>query len=134
MNTLSIARPTPSIEMVTLASEEHLGERAGGELRSLIGVEDLGCAIERERLSQAATQKSGVMVFDRRQESTLRRVPVHDRHQVEESFLEGDVGDVGTPDVVGVVDVETAQQVGVFGVLGVRDRGLLSGVRASECP
>ncbi len=33
-----------------LGVKEHLDERVSGELRFLIGVEDLGCAIERERL------------------------------------------------------------------------------------
>lgn len=60
------------------------------------------------------------------------RVPVHDRDQVPESFLERDVGDVGRPDVIGVVDHEVSQQVGIDRVRLVRDRRLWLWRKASQ--
>ena len=110
-----------------LGVEQHLDERVGGELRSLIGVEDLGRAVEGEGLVQGGHAEVDRHGVGQTPGEHLARVPVHDRHEVEESFLERDVGDVGTPHVIGMIDVESAQQVGVFEVLEVRRGGLLLG-------
>ena len=110
-----------------LGVTEHLDEGVGGELRSLIRVEDLGGAIEGERLLQGRHAEVGRHGVGESPAEHLARVPVHDRHQVEETLLEGNVGDVGAPDVIGVIDGEPSQPVGVFDVLGVRDGGLLLG-------
>ena len=60
----------------------------------------------------------------------LAAVPVHDRDQVEEALCERDVGNVRAPDLVGPVDEESPQQVGVFEVRLVRNRrSLLGGQR-----
>ena len=59
------------------------------------------------------------------------RVPVHDRHQVDEASGQRNVGNVCAPDLVDPVDRQTAQQVRVLGVLGRRLAGvgaLVSGI------
>ena len=86
-----------------------------------------------------------VVVLDRAPQSFDEHVvdgsahPVHRNGDlgVAEHLDEGgggelNVGDVGAPDVVGVVDVERAQPVGVFDVLGVRDRGFLLGCQGAD--
>jgi hypothetical protein len=43
----------------------------------------------------------------------LAAIPFHDRHQIEETPLHADVGDIGAPDVVGPGDRLPPQQGGV---------------------
>ena len=49
--------------------------------------------------------------------------PVHDRHQVQEALLDGDVGDVRRPRVIGPLDGQSLEPIGVNPVLGVRPGG-----------
>jgi len=51
---------------------EHLGERLGGELAPLVGVENLGHAKALNASSSASMQKPVSNVFDTRQDSTRR--------------------------------------------------------------
>ena len=39
--------------------------------------------------------------------------PVHDRHEVKEAAPHRQVGDVGTPDLAGAIDLQPAQQIGI---------------------
>ena len=60
-------------------------------------------------------------------------VPVHDRHEADEAFAHRDVRDVLAPNLVRVVDVEPAQQVGEHLVRVVRPtriRPWIQGVHA----
>lgn len=43
----------------------------------------------------------------------LAREPVHDGHQIEVAFTNGQVIDIGAPDLIGSVDPQPAQQIGV---------------------
>ena len=49
--------------------------------------------------------------------------PVHDRHQVQEALLDGDVGDIRRLGMVGSLDGESLKKMRVDPVLGVRARG-----------
>jgi hypothetical protein len=62
----------------------------------------------------------------------LSRMPVHDRDQVPESFFERDVGDVGCPHLVGPVDDEFAQQVGVDRLVPVGRRSFRLWAKTSD--
>ena len=89
--------------------EQDAGERFGRELRALIGVEDLGRAVESEGFGErrhAEVARHGVR---HPPGEHLSRVPVHDGDEVEEPLLERDVGDVRAPHVVRVIDGETPQ-------------------------
>ena len=44
--------------------------------------------------------------------------PVHDGHKVDKAMIHPDVRDIGTPDLVRMVDFQTPQQIGVLPVLG----------------
>ena len=100
------------------------GEVLARELKSLIRVEDFGRAVKGEGFVQgrdAEVTRHGVGQPPR---EDLSRVPVHDRDQVPESFLKGDVGDVGRPHVVRVIDHEAPEQIGIDRVGLVRHRRL----------
>jgi hypothetical protein len=74
----------------------------------------------------ASRQNSASSVFEMRQASTLRvnqSTPLgiccakacraKDGHQIEEALAHGQVGDVGAPDLIGPIDPQPAQQVGI---------------------
>ena len=63
--------------------------------------------------SSASTQKAASRVRDTFQESDVPAVPVHDRREVDEALPHGDVGDIGTEDLVGSDDVQTLQEIGI---------------------
>ena len=74
----------------------------------------------------ASRQKLASSVLEIRQASTLRvnqftplgiccakACRAKDGHQIEEALAHGQVGDVGAPDLIGPVDPQPGQQVGV---------------------
>ena len=93
--------------------QEHRGEGLGGKLRSLVAVKDLWCAVEGEGLVEGGHAEVRGHGVGEAPGQHLSRVPVHDRDQVPESFFEGDVRDVGRPDLVGSSDQKVAQEIGV---------------------
>ena len=64
-------------------------------------------------------QNPASRVLDSRQEKHPAGGPVHDRYQVQEALLDGDIGDVRTPDLIGPLDGEPPEKVGVHPVLGM---------------
>jgi hypothetical protein len=55
-----------------LSLHQHSREVNGGELRALIGVEDVGLAITSKYVLDASMQKSASIVIDSRHDRTLR--------------------------------------------------------------
>src|SRR5690606_30854610 len=107
---------------------EQADEGASGELRSLIGVEDLGLAVAvdgllhgldaevcRERVADAPCEH-------------LAAVPVHYCEQVHEATGHRDVGDVRRPDLVWLVDQEPSEQVREHGVMRMAFGGVLAAI------
>ena len=45
--------------------------------------------------------------------------PVHDRYQVQEAALDGDIGDVRGPDLIGPFNGEPLEKIGIHPVLGM---------------
>ena len=43
----------------------------------------------------------------------LPTCPVHDGNEIAEALMHGNVGDVGTPDVIGLGNVESPEKVGI---------------------
>ena len=65
----------------------------------------------------------------------MARRPVHDRHQVQEAALNRNVSDVGAPDLIGPVDRQPLEQIGVNPVLRMRcagSRRLIDGLQAHQ--
>jgi len=80
------------------------GEGKAGELAALVGVEDLRHAMPGQSLVERVRTEARVQRV--RQPSGQHKAarPVHDRHQVEKAALHRDVGDVGTPGMVRLLD------------------------------
>ena len=64
-------------------------------------------------------QNRASRVLDSRQEKHPASGPVHNRYQVQEALLDGDIGDVRGPDLIGTLDGEPLEKIGVHPVLGM---------------
>ena len=53
----------------------------------------------------------------------MARRPVHDRYQVQKATLDGDIGDVGAPDPIGLVDSHPFEKMRINPVHGMRHAG-----------
>ena len=53
----------------------------------------------------------------------MARRPVHDRYQVQKATLDGDIGDVGAPDPIGLVDSHPFEKIRINPVHGMRHAG-----------
>ena len=65
----------------------------------------------------------------------MTRGPVHDRNQVQKSALNGDIHDVGAPDLIGTVDHEPVQKIRINPVRRMRitgSRRLIDGLQAHQ--
>ena len=98
-------------------------ERVRPAGREGVGVEDLGLSEARERLVERLEAEGDVQAVRQspRQHGPAR--PVDDRDQVEKPARHRQVGDVGSPDLVGPVDHHVPQQVRVDLVPWRRLRG-----------
>jgi hypothetical protein len=101
-----------------------VGPVEGSELTALVGVHDLGRAELVDRLVQRLEAELGLQRVGDASGQHLAGEPVHvlrrlkaiayrpkDGHQIEEAFPHRQVSDVGTPDLVGPVDPQPAQQL-----------------------
>lgn len=79
----------------------------------LVGVEDLWGAVFDKGLFECLDAESGVQRIGEPPRKHFSGSPVHDGYQVHESPCHGDVGDVGAPDLIGLVDGPPPQQVGI---------------------
>jgi hypothetical protein len=87
-------------------------ELLAGELASLVGVEDLGAAILRERLPHCVeTEVRRQRVGEPPRQHAATR-PVQDGEEIDEASTHGNGGDIGRPDVVRANDVQIAQEIG----------------------
>lgn len=101
-------------------------------MRSLAGVENVGRAVEGERLFESGDAEVARHGVGQSPRQDLARVPVHDRQQMPESFFEGHVGDVRRPHLIRSIDHDVAQPVGVDRMSPVGQRRLGLGRQASD--
>lgn len=115
--------PAPSVHTDgNLPVLQHLCELPGGELASLVRVEYLGLAPPPQRRHQrllAELDPHGVGQGPRQHKTAE---PVHHGAEVHEAVLHGHVGDIGGPDLVGVLNAKAPQQIGVNFMLRVGHR------------
>src|SRR5438045_172216 len=111
MNTLSIQRPRPSIEMRMPAVASMPVKSPLGELAALVGVEDLRLAKPGERLLQRCQAEPNLHRVRQPPRQHRPTRPVDDRHQVEKPSPDRDVGDIGCPDMVRPCDHQVAQEI-----------------------
>jgi len=81
-------------------------------LATLVGVEDLWPAAASQRHLQSLETELRVEAVGELPAEDVSGEQIHDRHQVEESFLQRDVGDVGGPDLIHSRDQPEVHQAG----------------------
>src|SRR5262245_42949058 len=111
MNTLSIQRPRPSIEMRTLAA---ISAPVNAALVNWLPWSVLKISGRPKRASascSAARQNEVSMVFDSRQANTAR---LAQSMTATKAAPDRDVGDVGAPDLVRPFDRKAAQKIGEY--------------------
>ncbi len=105
-----IHAPAPPIHRDRdLSALEDAGEVEAGELASLIGIEDFRLAVSIQCLVQGLNAEPGIHGVRQPPRQNMTGGPVHDCDQVQEPALNRNVGDVGTPDLIGAVDHHVPQ-------------------------
>ena len=79
---------------------------------ALVGVEDLGAAVQQERFLERLDTELGAERVRQPPRQHRAAHPVHDHHQVEKAPGHRDVGDVRAPDLIDPLDRKPTQQVG----------------------
>lgn len=96
---------------------ESVGEIFTGELRALIAVEDVGLGAPECSL-QGCDAEEAVQGVGEFPGEHVAAEPVHYGHQIDKAVLQPDVGDVGTPHLVGALYDHVFEQIGIsFGRL-----------------
>jgi hypothetical protein len=85
---------------------ENLGESGAGKLGALIGVEDLRPPIAAEGFLECLHTEIRLQGVGEPPRQNLATVPVHDRHQVHKPAGHGNIGYVGRPHPVGMIDAQ----------------------------
>ena len=79
----------------------------------------LWLAISGDSLLQRLNTKAGIQRIGKPPSQNLAGRPIHDCHQIQKAVLDGDVGDVAAPNLIGPRDCELPQQVWINAVLWV---------------
>ena len=106
---------------------EPVGESGGGELRSLVGVENFGFP-DGECLLQGIDAEIDLQCVGQSPGQDIPTIPVHHGDQIHKALLHRHIGNICAPDLVGSVDREPPQQIGIDAVFGVFLRETRSGV------
>ena len=132
--------PYPFNEDVVLASAaavhtdvdsvvlEYSGEIFAGKLGALIGVEDLWLAIAVEGFLEGLNTEIRFQGIGKTPGEDPAAMLVHDRHQVHKPAGHGNVGYVGRPYVVGMIDGQIPEQIGVDFMLRMRPTRVRLGI------
>ena len=107
---------------------ENLGETGAGKMGALIGVEDVRLAIAAEGFLEGLHTEIRFQGIGKTPGEDLAAVPVHDRHQVHKPAGHGNVGDVGRPHMVGMIDGQIPEQIGVDFMLRMRPTRVRLGI------
>ena len=89
-----------------------------GEVAALIGIENVGLCLFQSLVQTFQTkidfQRIGHLPID-----DIAGIPIDDGYQVGKSFSQFDVGDIGTPDLIGSFNVQISQQIRINWMLFV---------------
>lgn len=115
---------TPAVHRDAHAS---LGQRCdpsrSRELRPLICIHDLRRAVFGDGFVQGIDAEVGVHRVRQPPAPHPARGPIHDGYQIEEAVLDRHERDIGTPDLIGAVDLHLSQQIREDRMLGMRLAG-----------
>ena len=102
-----------------------------GELRALIGLPDFGLAEAERGVERGQTEASFQSVGEFPTEDETAE-PIHDGDQVQKAAAHRDVSNIGTPDVVGALDRDAAQQVRIHFVTRRRAAQVRFGIQGFD--
>lgn len=109
-----VMHPAPAIHADADALPfENVCKVGAGELNALIGIENIGSG-NLQRPFQRPDTKSGVQRDGNIPGQNIAAVPVHDDHKIDKSLLQADIGYVGTPSLIGMINNHLSQHVGAF--------------------
>ena len=111
------------------ALQQYVGEIFRGELRALVRVENLWATVAVHGFVQGLHAEARLQRVGQAPGEHPPRIPIDDRHQVDEASCHRDVGDVGGPHLIDPGNRQIPQQIGVYGVL----RRWLACVRLGRC-
>ena len=108
---------------------EDAGEVGTGELAALVRIEDLRLTVALQRLLQCFDAKLGMHRVRQPPGQHPARVPVHNRHQIQEPALDRDVGDVVAPSLVRAINYQVFEKVRIDPMLRMRLAGRYRSVK-----
>jgi len=103
-----------------------LGDSAvlkAGELAALVGVEDLRPAVSGQRLAHRLDAEPGVHGVGEPPGKDVTGRLVHNRDQIQKAALDRNIGDVGAPNLVRLLDCQSLEMIGINPVHRVRRAG-----------
>lgn len=95
---------------------EDVQELTGRKLGSLVRVEDLRRG-DLEGILQGLDTEGGIQRDGQIPSQNVPAEPIHDGHEIDKPVMHPDIGDIGAPDMVRVIDLQSPQQIGMFRML-----------------
>ena len=102
---------------------EDSGKREAGELAALVGIEDPRPAVAVQGFGQGLDAEACIQGVGQPLGEHTAGGPVHDGYQVQEAALDGDIGYVRGPDLIGPLDGESLEKIGINPVFGMWSGG-----------
>ena len=135
INTLSSRRPRPSMEMRIPCSRRSLVKAKLGKPASLIGIENIRCAVFCQGFFRHRYAKVCVHGVGKLPRYYLATVPVHYGDKIQKASPHGNIRYIRAPHLIRPGDSQIPQQIRISSVVGVRSAGfglLIDGHQAHE--
>lgn len=115
-----VQRPPPTVHThPNPGAFKGRGKGVRSELRSLIGVEYVRSA-KAECLLEATQTKMNIHTVGNLKGAHVPAVPVHYGREIHEALPHRHIGDVGAPDLIGTINLEISQKIGIDPMLPLR--------------
>ena len=116
--------PAPSIHAdFDVFFQEPIGEARGGELAALVRVKDFG-GCDREGFLQGLDAEVHFQRVRQFPGQHIPAEPVHHGDQIHKALCQADIGDVRAPNLIGMINGQPPQQVGINAMLGMGATGI----------
>ncbi len=129
-----LAAPTTIHADGDLVVLEGLDKVVAGKLSPLVGVENFRPPVAAQGLLEGLDTKVRLKGIGNLPGQDFAAVPVHDGHKVHKSPAHRDVGDIGCPYLIGSVDGQVPEQIGIDLMLGMWTAGAWLGGIRPQCP
>ena len=123
-----LAAPTTIHADGDLVVLEGLDKVVAGKLSPLVGVENFRPPVAAQGLLEGLDTKVRLKGIGNPPGQDFAAVPVHNSHKIHEAPVHGDVGDIGRPHLIGSVDGQIPEQIGINLMFGMGTTGAWLGV------